>query len=493
MDSILAHISSFFENNFFSYLPAVVVLIGGIIVALIISSIVKGLLTKTSILQRGSKLLCGDKPCNTDLAEKVICKGVFYLILVYVLIAFFQMLGLEAVSGPLNSFVGKILAFLPKVVVPLLLFCVAWVLANLLKRFLSSPKFVEKFSFVSGMEPEARQGFGNTLGETAYWLVFLLFLIAVLDVLKLQGLLQPLQGMMNELFSFLPNLVAAALIFAAGWFLAKILQKVVSNGLAAFGVNKVTENAGLGNVLGSRKLSDLIGLVIFVVIFIPVLISSLNALQLDAVTRPASQMLNKIFAAAPSIVAATFVMVIAYIVARIVSQLVSNLLAASGFNNVLSHMGLLKEGSKSSKSASEILGYLVLVLIMLFASIEALRLLNFSLLATMLGQLTTFLGEILLGLVIFGVGLWISNVVSSAIRSSTAPQSKTFAMVARVAILVLAGSMALGQMGVADKIIELAFGLTLGAVAVAFALAFGLGGRDVAAESLREFAKKIKS
>lgn len=58
---------------------------------------------------------------------------------------------------------------------------------------------------------------------------------------------------------------------------------------------------------------------------------------------------------------------------------------------------------------------------------------------------------------------------------------------ARVAILILAGSMALRQIGVASDIINLAFGLILGAAAVAVAIAFGFGGREIAAKQLREW------
>ena len=52
--------------------------------------------------------------------------------------------------------------------------------------------------------------------------------------------------------------------------------------------------------------------------------------------------------------------------------------------------------------------------------------------------------------------------------------------------------MALQQMGVATSIVNLAFGLLLGAVAVAIAIAFGLGGRDVAADNLREWVNHLK-
>jgi hypothetical protein len=62
-----------------------------------------------------------------------------------------------------------------------------------------------------------------------------------------------------------------------------------------------------------------------------------------------------------------------------------------------------------------------------------------------------------------------------------------------VSIIVLAGAMALRQMGVANDIINLAFGLLLGAVALAVALAVGLGARDVAGREVEEMIKSIRS
>jgi hypothetical protein len=65
--------------------------------------------------------------------------------------------------------------------------------------------------------------------------------------------------------------------------------------------------------------------------------------------------------------------------------------------------------------------------------------------------------------------------------------------VAQVAILVLGGAVALRQMGLANEIINLAFGLLLGAVALATGLAFGLGGREVAGEELRDWRNTVRS
>ena len=64
---------------------------------------------------------------------------------------------------------------------------------------------------------------------------------------------------------------------------------------------------------------------------------------------------------------------------------------------------------------------------------------------------------------------------------------------ARIAILVLSAAMALREMGIANDIINLAFGLLLGAVAVAVALAFGLGGREVAGQHLSQWSECLKN
>jgi hypothetical protein len=68
--------------------------------------------------------------------------------------------------------------------------------------------------------------------------------------------------------------------------------------------------------------------------------------------------------------------------------------------------------------------------------------------------------------------------------------SGLLAAIAQAAILMLAGAMALQELGIGAQIITLAFGLTLGAVAVAAAIAFGVGGRTVAARELERFVER---
>jgi hypothetical protein len=230
-----------------------------------------------------------------------------------------------------------------------------------------------------------------------------------------------------------------------------------------------------------------------VLILIPVLIGALQALALEAITRPASNMLNSILSALPAIFAALLIVGIAYAIGRVVAEMVINLLTALGFNAVLANLGLGRELSPGERTPAEVAGYLVLVGVLLFAAIEAARELGFDLLADLIARFTVFTGQVVLGLIIFGIGLFLANLAASTVRASGANQAGLLALAARVSIIVLAGAMALRQMGLADDIINLAFGLLLGSIAVAVALAFGLGAREIAARELGEWVQSIKS
>jgi small-conductance mechanosensitive channel len=314
-----------------------------------------------------------------------------------------------------------------------------------------------------------------------------------LSALALEGLLDPVQGMLDKALGFLPNIFAAGLILAIGWFVARIVQRIVSNLLAAVGVDRLSERVGLAKVLGKQQLSGVLGLVVYVLILIPVLVATLNALALDAITQPATNMLDDILTAFPVIFAAALLLAIAYVVGRVVSGLIANLLAGVGFDAILAKLGMGKEPEEGEQTPSQIVSYLVLVAIMLFASIEALRLLGFGSVAELVTSFTAFAGQVILGLIIFAIGLYLANLAAKTIKASGATQAGMLALVARVSILALAGAMALRGMGLANEIINLAFGLLLGAVAVAAALAFGLGGRDVASRELEAWVKSAKS
>lgn len=483
--------------NVVHVIAAVLVLVIGWIVALIISSGVRGALRRTRFGEKLQEWSGEEQKAGTEDMARWISKVVFYIVMFFVLIGFFQVLGLQLIAEPLNVFLSRLFEYLPMVVGALLLAFIAWVLASLLRiivsRLLSAAKIDERFGEQAGIEEEKRIPLSETISKAVYWVVILLFIPAILTALRLEGLLVPVQNMTDRVLSFLPNILAAGLILLVGWFLARILQRITTRLLVAVGTDSISERLGVSEAMGRQQLSYLLGLLVYALVLIVTIIAALNALALEAITQPASNMLNMILEALPAVFAAVLVLIIAYLVAKVVKGLLSSVLEAAGFNAILARLGIGSEETAGERwTPSEVAGYIALVVIMLFATIEAAGLLGFALLADLVSQLLVFTSHILLGLVIFGIGLYLANLAYRAISVAQTPQADFLAKIARYAILVLAGAMALQRMGLADEIILLAFGLILGALAVTFILAFGIGGKDIAARELNEWVKSLK-
>ena len=209
------------------------------------------------------------------------------------------------------------------------------------------------------------------------------------------------------------------------------------------------------------------------------------------ITAPASEMLGRVFAALPLLLVAVALLLTAYVVGRVIANLARDLLRGAGFDHVLTRIGLTSAATADEFAASNVVRGVVLALIMLFASIEAASLVGFDNAADLLTRLLQFTGQFLLGVVFLGFGVFLANLSARAISASSIPQARLLALAARVGILLFTTAVGLRQMGIANEIIELAFGIVLGAVAVAFAVAFGLGGRDAAARQIERWHSRM--
>lgn len=490
MQNILDRLNELLGASLPSLLAALGILIAGWLVALVVARVVRGLLKRTAFDNRVAGWVFGDRAAKMPI-ERYVGKIAFWIVMLFVLMAFFQQLQLTAVTEPLNALLQQLTAYAPRLLGVLALVVVAAILAalarTLVRRGLTAVRADERLTSEDG--PPLSQ----TLSEAVYWVVWLLFLPAILSTLQLHGLLSPIQGMVNKALEYLPNLLAAGLILAVGWFVAHLLRRIVSSLLAAVGVDRFGERHGLQRALGGTAVSAAVGTVVYVLVLLPVAIAALNALQIEAVTAPASNMLDTLLSSVPAIFGAAVVLLLAYVVGRVVAQLVSQTLAAVGFDRLLESLGLaMSADAPPERKPSGIAGRLALVVIVLFAAVEAARLMGFTALGELVSSFIVLGGHILLGLAVFGVGLYLANLAHRLIRESNVANARLLAGAARVAVLVLAGAMALRQMGLANEIIELAFALVVGAIAIAVALAFGLGGREVAGRQLDSWVRSVR-
>jgi hypothetical protein len=483
------------------YLPtllkAVLVLLVGWIVAMVGRMATRGLLRRTSVDNKLAEWATGRQGDGPPV-EIAAARIVYWILIAFTLVAFLTVLGLGTVADPLRNFLDQVFRFLPRLFSAGILLALAWLVASglrfLISRALSVTSLDERLGKEvgdGGTAPPSRM-----LAETVYWLVFLLFLPAVLDALGLEGLLAPINELVGEVLAFLPNLFGAAVILGFGWLLAKVAQRIVTSLMGATGADHLGERVGVSRVLGERRLSVLVGLIVYVLIFVPIVVTALDALGLKAVSAPATAMLDRLLGAVPALFGAALILVIAYLLGRLLAEVASRLLESFGFDRFLQRIGFRVTGTAVTEAGptrkpSELVGWIALVAIMLFATIEALGLLGFELLAGIVAEFTVFLGNVLLGVVILAVGLYFGTLAATGIATSGTRHAALLGTIAKTAILVLAGAMALRQAGLAEDIINLAFGLLLGAVAVAAAIAFGLGGRDIAARQLEKWRSQL--
>ncbi|MFB2937202.1 mechanosensitive ion channel [Aerosakkonemataceae cyanobacterium BLCC-F154] len=512
-------------SNIGQFLPnllgAIVFLVLGWLLAVIIAWAVKKLLNRTSIDNRITSWVTGRADAESLPVEKWISDVVFWIIFIFALVAFLQALQLTAVYEPLNNLLNQIFTFLPKLAGAAILLAIAWVIATIVKlvvtRSLQAVRLDERLN--QEVNDTSNQfSVSETIGNTLYWFIFLLFLPAVLSTLELEGTLQPVQRLLNDILAILPNIFAAILIAAAGWLVAQVVRRIVTNLLVAAGTDRLGSQFGINPATTGKSLSWIIGTIVYVLILIPVAIAALNALRISAISIPAIAMLNDILSAIPRIFTAAIILAVAYGIGKFLADVVTSILTSIGFNNVFNWIGLpqprqtrsriivspsetpsdipqpptVEEKTTASRTPSEIVGIIVLVGIMLLATVAAVEVLAFAALTAIVTGIVAIAGQILVGLVIFAIGLYLANLAFNLIVSSGNQQAVILGNAARIAIITLVSAMALQQMGIAADIVNLAFGLLLGAIAVAAAIAFGLGSRDVAGEQVRDWLETFK-
>ncbi|WP_315791713.1 mechanosensitive ion channel [Fischerella sp. JS2] len=514
-----AGFNTYVQNSFQqigAFLPrllgAVLILLVGWLIAASVAAVTRGILNRTQIDNRIAAGVVGRGDSNElPQVEKLISNLVFWGILLLTLVAVLDTLELRVASQPLNAFLNQIGDFLPRLVGALIFAAVAWLVATVVKlitiRGLRALRIDERLNPPEDSSTTQNQlPLSDTIGNALYWFIFLLFLIPILDTLGLQRALQPVEVLVTEILAILPNILGAIIIAAVGWFLATVVQRIVTNLLAATGIDNFGTRVGLSRTAGTQPLSRIIGTIVYILILIPVAIAALNTLQIAAISVPAIAMLQQVLNVLPAIFTAIAILVLAYFLGRFVADLVTNILTSIGFNNILSVLGISPPPRRivipaeeptaptpPSRTPSEIAGIIVLVGIMLFATVAAVNILNIPALTVLVAGIVVVLGRILAGVIIFAIGLYLANLAFNIITSSGNPQARILGQVTRIAIITLVAAMALQQIGVAPDIVNLAFGLLLGAIAVAIALAFGLGSRDLAREQVQQWLESFKN
>lgn len=492
MEYIQELLSGTIGQGVLNLLIALVILVLGWIVARIIARIVRGLLKRTELDNRLADSLSDPEERRELKVEDTIAKLTFWLVMLFVLTAFFQQLGLVRIAAPFSVFLEELTTdYLPRLAGAALLAVIAWLVATVLRflvrKTMSLTKLDERMTEHGALEEGEKVTFGESLSTAVFWFVLLLFLPSILAALGIESIANQFQVIFDQIFAYIPSILAAAVIFLIGLFLARVVRLIVANLLKSIGTDKFGQQVGLQE---ERSLSDLIASLIYIFILLVIIAAALRELDIAAISDPMSTLLSQIINVIPGLIGAALLLVVTYAIGRIIADLVKGLLATVGFDSLPEKLGL---NWSAERSPSDWAGQLILILVMLFAVTAAFELLGSEFLVTTMDVFLLFLWRVFLAAVIFTFGLYFANLAYNIIYKTGINQANFMGRVAQTAIIIFASAMALREIGVGEDIINLAFGLSLGAVALAFALAFGLGSQKVAERELEGAIKSLRA
>ncbi|MEB3754831.1 mechanosensitive ion channel [Acinetobacter sp. MD2(2019)] len=471
----------YYWEQFQPIFAAIAVFIVGWIIALVVAAGIKKVLQLLKTNQHLSSAT-GHSPDY----ERIIARFVFWFVLTIAIIAALNVLNISSVSGPLSAMIAQVLVFIPNLIAAVVVGFIGWILAKLARagitRVLAKTQLDENLSNQVGVQPVS-----SHIAEIVYWLILLLFLPIILSILGLSGLLVPVQGMINQAVSYIPNIFIAGVIVFVGYILAKIVRGIVEGLISSVGLQEQVQKIGM---FKNGNLAQVLGAFVFAVILITTLIIAFETLGIQAISEPATAMLNEIMSAIPNIIAAGLILILAYVVSRFVANLIQDILSGTGIDDLPAKADVQR--FLGNTKVSQVIGCLIVFFTMLFAVSEAANRLGFEQISHLISVFIQFGANILLGAFILVVGFWLANIVGNVVQRGEYNSSRWLGCLVKVLIMGLVLAMGLRAMGIADSIVNLAFGLTLGAVAVAFALAFGLGGRQPAESLLTHLLEKAK-
>jgi hypothetical protein len=208
----------------------------------------------------------------------------------------------------------------------------------------------------------------------------------------------------------------------------------------------------------------------------------------DAVLVSVTTALQNFLGFLPALIGAILVLVLGWILSGILAGLIEKALKAIGFERASQNAGIAGfiERSGSSWTASRVIAEIVKWFIRLVAIQAAASILGMGQITQIINSILQFLPNLVVALAIVVLGAFIAKVVAGVVRGSVSEMGfgnpDLIAAIARYAIIVFAVIAAVNQIGIATTVVNTLFIGTVGALALALGLAFGLGGQTTAAQ-----------
>lgn len=513
------------------------ILLGGWLVALIVRRAVFSGLKRTAVDQKAAKAL-GFKPPEGDRLERGVASGAYYLVLGLTAVVLFDHLDLGLVTQPIVSALEGVATGVPNLLKAALIggvgFLAASLLRSLTRSLLNKTGLVERLAKLSLDEQEAAavkgSGVAEVAGTVVFWLVLALTAIPVLEALRVGLLAEPLSAAFHSVSTFTPRIFAAAVLLLVGFLLARAARALVARLFDGLKLESKLKGRGWGDLLGQMSLGKALGSVAMAFIFLHFAISAVGRLGIPEVSEPLGLVLTRIYDYLPKLMVASLLLLVAVTVSRFVGRAAGSLLSTIGLNRLLAEIGIRtpaaaapapappatgrvsSPGVSSSRrgadpqrllrggperTPAEVAGLLIGATVFLLFAQQVLETLELVTLSAMLQSFLAYLPNVLVAVCVLAAGMWAGAWSKRRVDTLTAGSGdrmlRSLGSLSHIAIVSIASMVALEQLGVAERLIAIAFALVLGASALAFALAFGLGGREAAGRLLNAELSRRRS
>jgi len=396
----------------------------------------------------------------------------------------------------MNELTATLEQSLPDILLGILFLIIAILAGYLVKSLIVKGAKALKLDQKFGENTKEANSIPELLGKLGFILTVLFFLPGIFDRFGLNNISTPLTGMLGTFLGYIPRLIGAALLLFLGFVIAKIVQQLTKGFLERVNVDRLKDKMGLTDSEPGEEpkrnalpLADLGGKVLYVIVLIPFIIAALEVLSIDAITDPAVMMLTSITSIIPQILAAGILIVIGIFIAKLVGDLVENIIDGFGISDKVADV--MDEPKSTGFDLGNIVGIVVKALIILFFTVQAFDLIGLSIFQSIGGAIIAYLPMILSAMLIL-IGGYILGSIAKRFIIKMVPEARFAAIVVKSVIVAIAALMALSHLGIGALFVETLFIAIIVSTAVAFALAFGIGGRDFAKSTLQKLEKNME-
>lgn len=351
-------------------------------------------------------------------------------------------------------------------------FLLAWLAKKLIVALLDKIGFGKKVANIKtsddGKTVEGEK-LSEILGKLVFLIIFVLFVPAILEKFGMATVTAPIINLIDTFVDYIPNVVACVVILLAGFFIAKIVRQLIVAAINLTKVDKLQEKLSKGK--STINIAKLIGTVVYIFIAVIVMICALNVLDITAISVPAIAMLGTIINSVPNIILALIVLFVGVILANIAASFLVSILGSFGLDDKCNKW-LSADGEKAVKpiSFNKIITGLIKAIIIILFAVEAISVLDFAILTSVGAAIIAFLPSLLVAAIVAILAYVLCRIVDLKVTA------KNVAKIIKLVIYIVAGFIALSQIGIAPVIVNTVFVAAIVACAVAFAIAAGIGG-----------------